>query len=189
MAKLGLKEIDWLPAIDLRGEGIFLQLDATALSEWQKRAAVRREAARLAAQLDEWRQSRGMHERPFPGMRYVLLHTLAHVLIRQFALDCGYSSSALRERIYCETGTDPMAGLLIYTASSDSDGSLGGLVAEASPDRLGALLDSCRDRLWRAPGDGDGTGAVELAVWLMTVELHVREIREEVVEIDRVVAV
>lgn len=101
---------------------------------------MRREAARLTSQFDEWRKSRSMHGRPFPGMRYVLLHTLAHVLIRQFALDCGYSSSALRERSYCETGTDPMAGLLIYTASSDSDGSLGGLVAESAPDRLGTLL-------------------------------------------------
>ena len=140
MAKLGLKEVDWLPGIDLRGEGIFLQLDAAALSEWEQRETVRREAARLTSQFDEWRKSRSMHGRPFPGMRYVLLHTLAHVLIRQFALDCGYSSSALRERSYCETGTDPMAGLLIYTASSDSDGSLGGLVAESAPDRLGTLL-------------------------------------------------
>ena len=87
-----------------------------------------------------------MDDRPFPGMRYVLLHTLAHVLMRQLALDCGYSSSALRERIYCKTGTDPMAGLLIYTASSDSDGSLGGLVDQAVPDRLGPhLMDALRE--------------------------------------------
>ncbi|HUY48531.1 MAG TPA: DUF1998 domain-containing protein [Streptosporangiaceae bacterium] len=140
IAPLGLKDVDWLPGIDLRGEGIFLQLNAAVLSEWEGRETVERESSRLAAQFSEWRKSRSMDERPFPGMRYVLLHTLAHALIRQFALDCGYSSSALRERIYCKTGADAMAGLLIYTASTDSDGSLGGLVAQAAPDRLGPLL-------------------------------------------------
>jgi hypothetical protein len=140
IAPLGLKEIDWLPGIDLRGEGIFLQLDMTALSQWEQRDTVKQDNARLAGQFEEWRRSRDMDERPFPGMRYVLLHTLAHVLIRQFALDCGYSSSALRERIYCRTGADAMAGLLIYTASSDSDGSLGGLVDQADSDRLGPLV-------------------------------------------------
>jgi hypothetical protein len=146
IAPLGLKEIDWLPGIDLRGEGVFLQLDHAALTTWEARPNVRKEATRLAGQFDDWRKSRSMDDRPFPGMRYVLLHTLAHVLIRQLALTCGYSSSALRERIYCKTGTDPMAGLLIYTASSDSEGSLGGLVDQAVPDRLGPLLmDALRE--------------------------------------------
>ncbi len=108
-----------------------------------------------------------MDDRPFPGMRYVLLHTLAHVLMRQLALDCGYSSSALRERIYCKTGTDPMAGLLIYTASSDSDGSLGGLVDQAVPDRLGPhLMDALRETAFCASdplcGGGDIGAATNL---------------------------
>jgi len=140
VAPLGLKEVDWLPGIDLRGEGVFLQLDLAALAEWEARSSVKREASRLARQFDEWRRSRSMDERPFPGLRYVLLHTLAHVLMRQVALDCGYSSSALRERIYCSTAADPMAGLLIYTASSDSEGSLGGLVDQVVPHRLGPIL-------------------------------------------------
>jgi hypothetical protein len=83
---------------------------------------------------------------PVPGMRYVLLHSLAHALIRQLCLEAGYSSSALRERIYSDTGEQPMAGLLIFTASSDSEGSLGGLVDQAARDRFGpVLLDALRD--------------------------------------------
>jgi hypothetical protein len=140
LAQLGLKEIDWLPGIDFRGEGIFVKLDDAALSAWEARPELKQEAARLSRQFDEWRKSRSLDPRPFPGMRYVLLHTLAHALMRQLVLDCGYSSSALRERIYCRTGDDPMAGFLIYTASSDSEGSLGGLVDQATADRLGPIL-------------------------------------------------
>jgi hypothetical protein len=66
--------------------------------------------------------------------------------MRQLSLDCGYSSSALRERIYCDAGNDPMAGILIYTASTDSDGSLGGLVDQAHSHRLGPVLtDALRE--------------------------------------------
>jgi hypothetical protein len=140
LAQLGLKDIDWLPGIDFRGEGVFVRLDDAALSAWEARHEVKQEAVRLTRQFDEWRKGRSLDERPFPGMRYVLLHTLAHTLMRQLALNCGYSSSALRERIYCKTGDDAMAGLLIYTASSDSEGSLGGLVDQAAADRFGPLL-------------------------------------------------
>jgi hypothetical protein len=140
VAPLGRKDVDWIPAIDLRGEGIFVRLDPAALSQWEERETVQRQAAGLARLFAEWRKSRDLDPVPFPGARYVLLHSLAHVLIRQLSLDCGYSSSALRERIYCRTGGDDMAGVLIYTASSDSEGSLGGLVDMAAPDRLGSVL-------------------------------------------------
>ena len=140
ISPLGLKDVDWLPGIDLRGEGIFLRLAPETLGQWEIQTAVKHEADRLTSQFSEWRKSRDLDARPFPGERYVLLHSLAHALIRQLALDCGYSSSALRERIYCSTDDEKMAGLLIYTASSDSDGSLGGLVDMAAPDRLGPVL-------------------------------------------------
>lgn len=70
----------------------------------------------------------------------MLLHTLSHLLMREFALDCGYSASSIRERIYSAAGTDPMAGILLYTAAPDSEGTLGGLVSLGRPDRLGRLL-------------------------------------------------
>jgi hypothetical protein len=140
IARLGLKDADWLPGIALLGEGIFLRLDDAALSAWESRPQVSAEGDRFAARFAEWRRQRNLDERAFPGMRYVLLHSLSHVLMRQLSLDCGYSSSALRERIYCDVGGDPMAGVLIYTASSDSEGSLGGLVDQAEPGHLGPLL-------------------------------------------------
>jgi hypothetical protein len=173
IAPLGLDDVYWLPGIDLRGEGIFLQLSPATLSQWEEREAVRLEGARLAGQFSEWRASRSMDERPFPGMRYVLLHTLAHVLIRQFALDCGYSSSALRERIYSSTDSDGMAGLLIYTASADSDGSLGGLVAQAAPDRLAPLLaNALHESAFCASDPLCGSGDIRAATNLNGAACH-----------------
>jgi hypothetical protein len=82
-----------------------------------------------------------------PGARYVLLHTLAHALIRQFALECGYGAASIKERLYARAGPEPMAGVLLYTAASDSEGTLGGLVSLGKPETLGRLL---RDALEHA---------------------------------------
>ncbi|MCY3894040.1 MAG: DUF1998 domain-containing protein [Acidimicrobiaceae bacterium] len=143
IAPLGPANVRWRPAVELRGEGIFLALDEQSLQEWENRVDVADQSRELTARLGEFHASRSTPEnsrRPFPGMRYVLLHSLAHALIRRLCLNAGYSSSALRERIYSSSESESMAGLLIYTASSDSEGSLGGLVDQAEPDCLGAVL-------------------------------------------------
>ncbi len=143
MSYPGTKGDNWLPAIELRGEGVFLKLNESRLVDWETSPPVRQRGDRFQKLYSEWlsdRVDRPLSELPsFPGMRYVLLHSLAHVLMRQMALDCGYSSSALRERIY-SASEPPMSGLVIYTASADSEGSLGGLVDLAKPDRLAALV-------------------------------------------------
>jgi hypothetical protein len=86
-----------------------------------------------------------------PPARFVLLHTIAHLLLHQVALECGYSTASIRERLYCRAPGDslgpPMAGVLLYAASPDSEGTLGGLVSLAEPSRLAALL---RDAVTRA---------------------------------------
>lgn len=149
MAPLGSEDVRWRPAVELRGEGIFVALDDQALRDWENRPQVAARAEELMTKFDDYQSERFDNTRdrqPFPGMRYVLLHSLAHALIRRLCLDAGYSSSALRERVYSSSGPDPMAGLLIYTASSDSEGSLGGLVDQAAPERFGpVLLAALRD--------------------------------------------
>ena len=104
--------------------------------------------------------------RHWPGARYIALHTLSHLLIRTIALECGYSSANLSERIYAGTEDDPRSGILIYTAVPDSEGTLGGLVTQAEPERLlrltrRALTDArrcssdplCAERLPHVPAD------------------------------------
>ena len=81
-------------------------------------------------------------KRPNQGLASALLHSFAHMLIHQVSLDCGYPTPSIRERLYSRTPdeADPMAGVLLYTPSPDSEGTLGGLVALAEPDRLEATL-------------------------------------------------
>jgi hypothetical protein len=131
----------WLPAVDFRGEGFFLEVDANRLSEWETSGPSQPATQRLTRSERAWWSARNIAAAPAERtLRYVLLHTISHLLIRQLALDCGYSSTSLRERIYASPGPDGMAGILIYTATPDSDGSLGGLVDMARPELLGPVL-------------------------------------------------
>lgn len=88
-----------------------------------------------------WRNARKLDpERGYPGIRFAMLHTFAHLLIRELALECGYNESSIRERIYADS-EESMAGVLLYTAAADSDGTLGGLVELGAPNNLGRLIE------------------------------------------------
>lgn len=134
----------WLPAVAYHGEGVFLTLDEQRLQEWEHTSEIwNRVVEGLAPVIDYSLRRNQLRELTGPKLlpRYVLLHTLAHMLIRQLSFDCGYSAAALRERVYARgfpDGTDrrPQAGVLIYTAAGDSEGTLGGLVRQGEPPRL-----------------------------------------------------
>ncbi|OEV27745.1 hypothetical protein AN219_22110 [Streptomyces nanshensis] len=131
------------PAIELFGEGIFLRFDEARIAEWETQQAVqarariltrRRAGSSWAARLD------------VPEPRYVALHTLAHLLIRRLAFASGYASASLQERIYANSDrADRTAGILIYTAAGDAQGTLGGLVRLGEPDKLIPILVSALD--------------------------------------------
>lgn len=144
LAKIAASPKNWLPAVENRGEGIFLALNREALNRWESLENVRARAAlRHAAYAADWKRRGG--EGPPPrtiSARFLLLHGLAHALIRQLSLDCGYSSASLRERLYADTGTFDMAGLLVFTASPDADGTLGGLVRQGEPESIVRLLEN-----------------------------------------------
>lgn len=126
---------NWLPAVELKGEGIFIQLNEERITEWETRKEVLERYTHMKEAGD-----RLMIKGPGFSPRYVLLHTLAHLLIRQLTLQCGYASAAIKERIYCTfSDREPhlrMGGILLYTATNDSEGSLGGLVREGETMRL-----------------------------------------------------
>lgn len=150
--------IDWLPAIEVSGEGVFLRLDSTKLRNWEGQPGAKARAERIRrhhqALLDE-RAAEIAAAAPTTGdvpprafvspvtPRFLLLHTLAHALINEWSLDGGYPAASLRERLY--VGND-MCGLLIYTATSDSAGSLGGVVAQGDPRRLSETLTAALER-------------------------------------------
>jgi hypothetical protein len=134
----------WLPAIEVRGEGVFLELKANRLQAWELDPAVVQRARRVNENYIKRTQALGSVPNRVITPRLLLVHTVAHVLINQWSLECGYPAASLRERLYV---SDRMAGLLIYTATSDSAGSLGGVVAQARPGRLDEAL---REGLGRA---------------------------------------
>lgn len=118
----------WLPAAEVRGEGIFVELDEAAVRAWEHRPSVARRTEDLLRAFDA-DGPRG----EFPGARFYLLHSLSHLLLTAISLECGYSASAIRERIYCAPENDPngaMAALLLSTGTTGSGGTLGGLVEE-----------------------------------------------------------
>jgi len=122
-------EPEWFPAVENRGEGIFIQLSAKAVQQWLERKEVNERLLSLANGHHRWAQER-KSDRKFPGGSYLLLHTLSHLLIQSLAMNCGYPASSIRERIYTDA-TGGRFGLLLYTGSPDAEGTLGGLVQQA----------------------------------------------------------
>lgn len=121
---------DWLPAVENRGEGLWIQLDEARLAKWEGHAVVQRRTEALRA---GWARAFADGAGPaFFGARYYLLHSLSHLLIQAIALECGYGASSLRERIYCSPpgSSSPMAAILLTTTTPGSEGTLGGLVAQ-----------------------------------------------------------
>lgn len=127
---------DWLPAYVVRGEGIYFELDRERLAAWEARGEVQARADLIATQYGQVITDRGGSPRDI-SPRMIMLHTFAHLLINELVFTCGYSSASLRERLYVSRdGGRDMAGLLIYTAAGDSEGTMGGLVRMSRPDRL-----------------------------------------------------
>jgi hypothetical protein len=119
----------WFPAVENRGEGIFVQLNPASVSAWLERPGVKHRLDDLIAGHNRWMADRKL-KRPFPGGPYVMLHTLSHLLIQSLAMRCGYPASSIRERVYADNETDRY-GILLYTGSPDAEGTLGGLVSQA----------------------------------------------------------
>lgn len=120
----------WVPAVEQRGEGIFLQLREDAVAAWTARAAEHPRMMALDGAYRRWAHNTArVPNPPFPHARLTLINTLSHMLIRQAALECGVSSASIRERLYIGTPREPAAGVLLSTAASGSEGTLGGLVA------------------------------------------------------------
>ncbi|MCB0132376.1 MAG: DUF1998 domain-containing protein [Caldilineaceae bacterium] len=140
----------WVPASDIRGEGIFIQFREDALQAWLDQDVCRRLNSEFYESHRRWREVRHIepNEEGYPGLRYVLLHSFSHALMRRLTLECGYNAASVRERIYSRNPNqnsdqpEPMAGVLIYTAAPDSEGTLGGLAALGEPVQLGRHIQA-----------------------------------------------
>lgn len=122
-------EPQWFPAVENRGEGVFVQLRSEAVEGWLRQPGVEKRLHQLEIGHQRWMEDRNS-ERPFPGGPYILLHTFSHLLIQSLSMRCGYPASSIRERIYSDPAGQRF-GVLLYTGSSDAEGTLGGLVQQA----------------------------------------------------------
>jgi hypothetical protein len=120
------REVTWLPTVENRGEGVFLLFATDAIDAWLSRSTVAQRGASLQAGFDEWRKEHQGSRRQFPGLPFILLHSFSHLLLTSVSLECGYPASSIRERIYALP--DIGYGVLLYTGSSDAEGTLGGLI-------------------------------------------------------------
>ena len=163
---------DWLPGYVVQGEGVFLEFDLSALVEWEERSSVRSRIAAMERNILNAHDGRGVPP-PLQSPRFVMIHTFAHLLINQLVFECGYSTASLRERLYVSSEKEnEMAGVLVYTAAGDSDGTLGGLVGMSKRDRLGDAIESAlSDANWcsvdpvcmESGSAGQGPGSCNMA--------------------------
>ncbi len=137
---------NWLPAAEVFGEGIAIILNFDTLVAWASSilAAEKEQLARLESK----RQNENFWFLPPVDPIFLALHTLSHLLLRRVTFECGYSASSLRERLYFNTEMG-YAGIMIYTADADSEGSLGGLVRQGREDRLAqSLVEAVSQGRW-----------------------------------------
>jgi hypothetical protein len=167
---LYLEKQNWLPAVTVYGEGLFFNFKTSIVEHWANQGCVKERIQRMNKAFQKkplW----GIHSEDLKA-EFVLIHTFAHLMINQLSYECGYGSSALRERIYCEIGdkSHTMHGVLLYTAAGDSEGTLGGLVAQGKPNKLDDIVNSAIENARWCSSDpicidslGQGTDSCNLA--------------------------
>lgn len=160
---LSRAKVGWLPAIEVLGEGIFVRFREDVLATWESSEPARRRARML----QDSAQAAAGEVLPPISPRFLALHSLSHVLLRQLALDTGYPASSIRERVYAESG---QAGILLYTATADAAGSLGGLCSHGTVDNIAKIIEAATEAAYWCSADpvcletvAAGAGAANLA--------------------------
>jgi hypothetical protein len=143
-AAINSKELDWVPAIENFGEGLFLGVSEAEIQAWKQLDGVVLHSSGHREACKRWNRDHGLKAEDFdwPSEAYLMLHSLSHLLITTAALECGYGASAIKERIYSFPGMG--YGILLYTSGSGSEGTLGGLVSLA--DRIDMLVADALER-------------------------------------------
>jgi len=137
---------NWLPASEVFGEGIVLALNFELLEKWA--TIISDDEKESLKALEEKRLEENFWFLPKVDPVFFAIHTLSHLLLRRITFECGYSSSSLRERLYFNA-ENKYAGIMIYTADGDSEGSLGGLVRQGRRDRLAqSIIEAVDQGCW-----------------------------------------
>ncbi len=145
------RNANWRPAIATSGEGLFLALNEGRVAAWEAEDTVEARARQLH---DEWVADwRKRFDRPDDTppqsvtARGLLVHAMSHALMLELSITSGYGAASLLERLYADAEGEPMAGVLLYTATSDKDGTLGGLEREGLSHRIAGTVRRAIGRL------------------------------------------
>lgn len=148
------QDTNWYPAYEVRGEGIFIEFDENAISEWQKNNPEIQH--RVDVLNENYRKSFIGQSKPRKiTAKFLLLHTISHALIKQLSFECGYSIASLKERLYCSEAAEgkQMSGIFIYTASGDSEGTMGGLVRQGYADTFPGIFKKATEEAMTCSND------------------------------------
>lgn len=145
------KDFGWLPAVENKGEGIFIKINEGLLQILKSNKKIMKRINNISESFNSDYMEKNNNKKP-PieiNLSLIFAHTLSHALIREFSITCGYSTSSLKERIYSDEGNKKMCGILIFTSSSDSDGTLGGLSRIADEDRFTEIfINAIKNIAW-----------------------------------------
>lgn len=147
-SQLSTEGVEWLPATVVFGEGIFIKFRDDVLDEWLQSIGSKLDSVINRHHSAMQKRYKDYVERPLSAS-FLMMHTFAHLLIKRLCFNCGYGTSSLRERIYYSQGEERMNGIMIYTSSGDSEGSLGGLVKQGTEEFFGKLFrEAIEDARW-----------------------------------------
>ena len=144
------KDSNFIPAFEVSGEGIFLNIGYEKVKNWLDKNPDFDKRKKILS--DRAKKDFRDHPSLYSETGFVMLHSLSHALLRQISLECGYGINELKERVYF-SHKNKMAGILIYTSSSDSSGSLGGLVRMSRPEYFDGMFENAIDNCMNCSND------------------------------------
>lgn len=164
----------YLPAVESFGEGIFLSLNPENIDKWIYNSfkTVAEFQERIIAIQKNVQASEFITKGRFDDKEYlakfILIHTLSHLIIKELEFLCGYPAASLNERLFIDKNN--MQGILIYTVAG-TEGSYGGLISQGNLKHFKRILQSA---LFRAKDcssdpvcyntiDGQGVGGLNMA--------------------------
>jgi len=154
---------DWLPACELYGEGLFFSLNEKIITKWENIKSVKERAMII----NDRKEEAQLNSLPMATSRFLLLHTISHLLIKELEFVCGYPAASIKERIFCSPAIN---GILLYIAVPSKLGSLGGLVDQCKPSMFHRLLSRSFEKSYQcsydpicAEHEGQGMGQLNRA--------------------------
>lgn len=154
------------PVIESFGEGVFFAFNHDLISKFTNNNELIGDYAKKLKKLDD--EKNNFSEKAIEyglenNWQLYIVHTFAHLIMRELEFQCGYPSASLSERIYVSNKDNyKMYGCLIYTAEG-AEGSMGGVIAQTRKLNLNKLIRNALKRAtvchsdplcWESEGQG-----------------------------------